>query len=270
VVSFPPVNSVLRALDLLQALNRRPVSTIDDLYNQTSIPKPSIVRLLQTLQRRGLVRHAPQHGAYYLTSEVRALASGYHGEPRLIEAATPLLDDLTRRLKWPVAIAVPDSDAMVVRYSTIALSPLSLSHATIGLRRSFATRALGRAYLAFCEPDEQDVLTRLLQQSTDPEDASARDVPSFRRMLKTVRARGIATRDRRVGTVSNTLAVPIYEQSRVVATVGLTYFCSVMSQDAAIRQFRGEMVRLADDITERLDALGGRPHEASAMRLHSG
>jgi hypothetical protein len=30
------------------------------------------------------------------------------------------------------------------------------------------------------------------------------------------------------------------------------------------------MVRLADDITERLDALGGRPHEASAMRLHSG
>jgi len=67
VGSFPPVNSVVRALDLLRALNRRPISSVDDLYVATGIPKPSIVRLLQTLEARGLVRHASQHGAYYLT-----------------------------------------------------------------------------------------------------------------------------------------------------------------------------------------------------------
>jgi DNA-binding IclR family transcriptional regulator len=50
MASFPPVQSVVRALDVLDALNRRPISTIDDLHGQTGIPKPSIVRLLQTLR----------------------------------------------------------------------------------------------------------------------------------------------------------------------------------------------------------------------------
>src|SRR6478735_7300884 len=121
MASFPPVNSVVRALDLLEALNRRPISTVDDLYGQTGIPKPSIVRLLQTFEHRGLVRHAKQHGAYFLTSMVRTLSSGYHSEPRLIEASAALLDDLTRKVKWPLAMAIPDATAMIVRYSTIPL-----------------------------------------------------------------------------------------------------------------------------------------------------
>ena len=40
----------------------KPVSTIDNLHLQTRIPKPSIIRLLQTFMTKGLVRHAPQHG----------------------------------------------------------------------------------------------------------------------------------------------------------------------------------------------------------------
>ncbi len=255
MASFPPVNSVVRALELLQALNRRPISSVDDLYVQTGIPKPSIVRLLQTLEARGLVRHAPQHGAYYLTSEVRTLSAGYHSEPRLVEAAAPLLDDLTLRIKWPLAIAVPDSGAMVVRYSTIPLSPLALLHSTLGMRLSFASRALGRSYLAFCEPDEQETLIKLLQKSTEPEDAAARDPVTLRKLLADVRVRGLATRDPRVRAVSNTLAVPVFEDARVVASVGLTFFSSAMTPDEAIERYRHEMERLSAGITERLATL---------------
>jgi IclR family transcriptional regulator, mhp operon transcriptional activator len=257
--SFPPVNSVIRAIDLLRALNRRPVSSVDDLYVATGIPKPSIVRLLQTLQARGLVRHAPRHGTYYLTSEVRTLSSGYHSEPRLIEASADLLDETTRRLKWPLAIAMPDTNAAIIRYSTIPLSPLSLLHSSIGLRLSLVSRALGRAYLAFCGPDEQDTLLKLLARSTDPEDAAARDPKVMRAMLNDFRARGFATRDPRVRTVSNTLAVPIYEGSRAIASVGLTFFSSAMTPDEAITRYRSEMLRLSAVITKRLDALADDP-----------
>jgi IclR family transcriptional regulator, mhp operon transcriptional activator len=258
MASFPPVNSVVRALDLLEALNRRPISTVDDLYGQTGIPKPSIVRLLQTLERRGLVRHAKQHGAYFLTSQVRTLSSGYHSEPRLIEASAGLLDDLTRKIKWPLAIAVPDSGAMIVRYSTIPLSPLSLLHSSLGMRLSLVSRALGRAYLAFCDPQEQEALIALLRKSQEPEDALARDEMALRGILKQTYARGLATRDPRVRAVSNTLAVPVYEQSRVVASVGLTFFSSAMEPDEAIRQFRGELTALSTNISKRLDALMDR------------
>jgi IclR family mhp operon transcriptional activator len=74
-------------------------------------------------------------------------------------------------------------------------------------------------------------------------------------MLKQTYARGLATRDPRVRTVSNTLAVPVYEQSRVVASVGLTFFSSAMETDEAIRQFRGELSGLSANISKQLGAL---------------
>ena len=170
MASFPPVRAVERVIDVLQCLNRQPISTLDLLHRQTGLPKPTLVRLLQTLVSKGLVNHAPQSGAYYLTSAVHSLSSGYHSEPRVIEAAAPVADALTAQLKWPVAVAVFDIDAVVVQYSTIAQSPLSLLHSSLNMRLSLVSRALGRAYLAFCPEDEQDIILNLLKRSAAPED----------------------------------------------------------------------------------------------------
>jgi IclR family mhp operon transcriptional activator len=92
VSSSPPVRSVIRAIELLRAMNQQAVSTVDVLHAQTRIPKPTIIRLLRTFEMQGLVQHAPQHGAYYLRSGIRDLAAGYHSEPAVVEAAAPVLD----------------------------------------------------------------------------------------------------------------------------------------------------------------------------------
>ena len=269
MASFPPVNSVVRALNLLRSLNDSPVSTIDKLHVQTKIPKSTIVRLLQTLEAQGLVRHAPQHGAYCLTAEVNKLSSGYHGAPRLIEASASQLDDMTRQVKWPMAIAVPASDAVSICYSTIPLSPLSLHHSSIGMRLSLVSRALGRAYLAFCDADERDALINIVKKSNDSEDLPARDDAAMAAMLQKVREQGLATRDPHVRTVSNTLAVPILEGSRVVASVGLTFIASAMTQDEAIRRHHHDLVELSAAITRRLASLAGRSTEEMARSSRS-
>lgn len=253
--SFPPVHSVARAIDLLQALNRQPVSTIDNLHLQTRIPKPSIIRLLQTFMTKGLVRHAPQHGAYYLTSQVRSLAVGYHSEPKIVEAAAPLLDAMTRQIKWPMAIAIPDYHAVFIRYSTVPISPLSLHHSSINMRLSYVSRALGRAFLAFCDPDEQEVILNSLSASTEPEDEPARNAQAVRLMLAKVRARGYATRDLKVRPVSNTLALPVYDKSRVVASVGLTFFSSSLKLEQAVKDHLDQLKDLACEISARLAGL---------------
>lgn len=256
MASFPPVNSVVRALDLLRALNGRPLSTIEDLHAYTKIPKPSIVRLLQTLESEGLVRHARRYGAYSLTSNVLELSSGYHSTPRLIEGSAPLLDDMTRRVKWPMAIAVPSSDCVSICYSTIPLSPLSLLHSSIGMRLSLVSRALGRAYLAFSDPDEQAALISIVKKSPSLEDRPAHNEIELRKMIDGVRKRGLATRDPRVRTVSNTLAVPIFEDARIVASLGLTFISSAMSPEEAIDRYRDDLVDLSASITARLSKLG--------------
>jgi IclR family transcriptional regulator, mhp operon transcriptional activator len=263
--SFPPVNSVVRALSLLRELNKSAVSTVDQLYIQTRIPKSTIVRLLQTLEAQGLVRHAPQHGAYCLTSEVSKLSSGYHGVPRLIEASAAQLDEMTRQVKWPLAIAIPETDAVSIRYSTVPLSPLSLHHSSLGMRLSLVSRALGRAYLAFCDDGERDALISIVKKSDDREDLRARDDAAMKSLIDNVRQRGLATRDPHVRTVSNTLAVPIFEGSRVVASVGLTFIASAMTQDEAIRRHHQDLVELSSGISRRLESLAGKDLPAPSV-----
>jgi IclR family mhp operon transcriptional activator len=250
-----PVNVVVRALHLLRAMNRQPVSTIDTLHKQTGLPKATIVRLVQTLVSEGLVKPAPKYGAYYLTAEVNALASGYHSEPRIVEASAAVADALTRSLKWPVSVAVHDGDAMIVRYSTIPESPLSFFHSTINMRLSLLRQALGRAYLAFCDPLAQQALLELLAHDAAPDVAAEAAAPATQQMLAQVRSQGYALRDPRVRPESSTIAVPIFEAERVVATIGLTWFSSTMSGAQAVERFLPALKQAAADVALALDRL---------------
>ncbi|UUZ75246.1 DNA-binding transcriptional regulator [Polaromonas sp. P1(28)-13] len=266
MASFPPVRAVERAIELLQSLNRQPISTLDQLHKQTGLPKPSLVRLLQTLVAKGLVNRAPQHGAYYLTSAVHTLSCGYHSEPRIIEAAAPVADALTAKFKWPVAVAVFDTDAVVVRYSTIPQSPLSLLHSSINMRLSLVSRALGRAYLAFCPPDEQKVILKLLAHSHEADDQMAHDLPAVMAMLEETHERGYALRSPVASSASNTLALPIYEDGHVVASLGLTWFSSALSTEEAIARLYPHLQAATLKITTRLGTLR-EPFNVSQTKL---
>jgi IclR family transcriptional regulator, mhp operon transcriptional activator len=263
--SSRPVNAVLRALQVLRALNRQPVSSVDAIYRHTAIPKPTIVRLLQTLERDGLVRRGPQYGAYYLTSEVTALASGYHSEPRIVEASSAILEALTQELKWPVSVAVHEGDAMIVRYSTIPHSPLSFFHSTINMRLSLVTHALGRAFLAFCDDTEQNALIDLLARTRG--EPVAGNEAAIREMLREVRERGYALRDARVRPESGTLAVPVFEGTRVVATIGLTWFTSALDAGQAVARFLVPLRLASAEMSRALsETAGPRPAAASPRK----
>ena len=250
--SFSPIRSVERAIDVLLALNRSPVSSLDLLHRQTGIPKPTLVRLLETLQTRGLVAHAPQYGAYTLSSGVKTLSSGYHGEPRIVEAAAAPANELTQRIKWPLAVAVPDYDAVVVRYSTIPNSPLALLHSTINMRLSLVGRAMGRAYLAFCSRQECRALLDVLSLSENAEDRLAHDRKSMDAVLREIRAQGYATRPPGIRPVSGTLAVPVFEGRRAVASIGLTWIASTLSNEQAVAKYLAPMQELSRTVSARL------------------
>lgn len=242
--SFPPVRSVQRALRLLAEMNKQQVATVANLHARTHLPKPTIVRLLETLMEEGFVSHDNHLGGYQITSQVSMLSAGFHGTPLIVEAARPWAIDLTRRLKWPVGVAVLDRDAVVIRFSTIPDSPVSPFHATINMRLSLISRALGRAYLAFCPREEREVLVRLLASSRHPEDRP-RDLPRVvAGLVKAVRAAGFAERDPHVDPKSSaTIAVPIRSDNGVLATIGLTYFKSAVPRNEI---FDGMIVALKD------------------------
>lgn len=251
------VQSVTRALDLLQTLNRQRVASIKQLHDATGLPKPTIVRLLKTLSAMGYVANDQRQGGYSVTSLVRALSCGFHGDPLVVEAGRAWAIDLTRRFKWPVAIAVLDENAMTVRFSTIPDSPISPFHGTVGSRLSLVSRGLGRAYLAFCPAAERNILLRILSSSKDPEDATARRPAALLRSLQPIRRQGFAERDPAVEPKSSsTLAVPVMEGDRVLATLGLTYFTSAMTRAQAVGLYVPHLRAAAENIARSICRLG--------------
>ena len=157
-MAFTPVQAVIKALNILTELNRGGMESVGGLHAKTGIPKPTIVRLLQTLVAAGYVNQDQKLRGYHVAFATKQLSSGFHGAPKVIEIARPFVDKLTKELLWPCAICTLDFDAVVINYSTIPDSPISPFHASLGRRLSLGGRALGLAYLCFCPPSEQIIL----------------------------------------------------------------------------------------------------------------
>lgn len=235
------IRSIERALNVLRELNLQPTNTIARLNARTGLPKPTLVRILKTLEEAGRVENDARRGGYQVSALVTSLSSGYHKGPPVVEAGRAWAMAITRTHKWPVAIALPDYDSMVVRFSTLPDSPISPLHSTVNRRLRLLTRGLGLglAYVSFLDPEEFDLILDVLKRSGDPEDAISHHPDDVERLVSRIRRAGYATRSSLVEPRnSNTLAVPIVSQEgRVLASLGLTYFKSAFAteQEACAR-----------------------------------
>lgn len=253
------IRSVERAIDLLQALNRRPLSTLNDLHRETGLPKPSIVRFLRTFEAKGLAAQSSSYGTYHLLGRVKSLSSGFHHEPLVNEVAEEIMVDFTKREGWPLAIALFDVNAVVVRASTIPHTSLSFLHSSLNMRWSLVSRALGRCYLAHSPANERKILIEIAKQSKNPEDAAAHDSAAIDQMIGQVRERGYALRDPLIEPRSCTIAVPIFDDERPIASLGLTWITAAMSRDKAVDQYVPRLFEMADAISLELAKRSARP-----------
>lgn len=227
------IRAIERALNVLLELNLQPINTIAQLHARTGLPKPTLVRILKTLEEAGYVENDARQGGYQVSALVTSLSSGYHKGPLVVEAGRAWAMAITRKHKWPVAIALPDYDSMVVRFSTVPDSPISPFHSTVNRRLRLLTRGLGLAYVSFLDPEEFSLILDVLKRSGDPEDAISHHPDDVERLVARVRKAGYATRSSLVEPRnSNTIAVPIISQEgRVLASLGLTYFKSAFATE---------------------------------------
>lgn len=251
-------------MSILRELNRQQHTTVDQLHRVTLLPKPTIMRLLGTLMTAGLVAKGERGIGYRVTSDVQALSSGFHGGPLVAQAGRPWVADLTRRLRWPAAIAVLDGARIAISASTAASSTMSPFHATIGVRHSLVTRALGRAYLAWCPEEELRILLRMLEASSDPEDHPPNLERVVRTVIATTRRQGYALRDPKVEPrSSNTVAVPIMLDTTVAGTIGMSFFRSAVSQRALLEDLVPALRQASLEITASMKRLQRGAPEAT-------
>lgn len=220
------IRSVARALKLLTLLNQNYALSLHDLHGMSGLPKPTVFRILSTLQAEGYVEFEGRQGFYRIGAKVCELSSGYSDSAVLADLCRPVLMTTTQASKWPLALGVLDGLEMVVRVSTMPQSPMAVAPSTQGKRYNLLRSALGAAHLAFCAESERALLLDLALEEADDPQAEAQ----IRRRIADAQRRGYALRMPQAPGDTGTAALPIRSGGSVIGVLSLTTFGSVMSE----------------------------------------
>jgi IclR family transcriptional regulator, mhp operon transcriptional activator len=262
------IKGLERGLLVLQALQMQPDSSLQELYVFTNISKPSLLRILHTLARSGLVTRRLADGRYRIGATLSHTPSRREHRDRIAEAAAPILERLCQRVSWPSDLMVPAGDHMEIRETTRARSPILLQQERIGLPVNWLNSAVGRAYLAYCPIKERQRIVDLLRSSSKPEDRLAREPARLNAILAEVRARGYGTRDAtHVGGYYGgpphadglfSIAVPLRDGQRVLGAINMLWLKTAFSIDAFAARHLGELRDAAAEIVRSLRARSRR------------
>jgi IclR family mhp operon transcriptional activator len=222
--SYPPVEAVHRAFEVLRAVNQLRIASINGIHEKTGMPKSTIVRMLETLMAEGYVARDNMCGGYRVTHSVNELTAGYNGISHIIEVARAPAIELTKRNKWPIGLGILDGDAMSIQFWTGAISPWAHTNTLLGGRADFITSAMGRAYLAFCPPEDLEKQIETFRNTPWREfDETAER--RLRLLLEKIRKDGYSARDPRTKPYrTTTLAMPIRVGSSFRAAMSISFF----------------------------------------------
>ena len=145
-----------RMMDVLGQLELRDSgATIRELVSQLLLPRTTIYRILNSLQRHDMVRR-DEAGAYHLGRRLLGLASHVAAGASpldLVAFATPVLEDLSNQLGEGTKLSVIDNEGILVLAAVQGRRPYALSVAP-GQRMPIHAGAASKLLLAYqSEPD---------------------------------------------------------------------------------------------------------------------
>jgi DNA-binding IclR family transcriptional regulator len=148
-----PVSALERGFRVLDCFAEagRPLGN-GEVAARTGIPKPSVARLIGTLQTLGHLRAAAEHERYELAPGVVRLAEAFLAGLDLRAVARPHLQALAEATGTSAFLGVRDGADMLVIEAGRARSAVAVLGADVGTRMALATSALGRAWLAAVDP----------------------------------------------------------------------------------------------------------------------
>lgn len=258
------IRALARGVQVLRLIQTSAGMSLNDMHRETGLSRATLLRILVTLQEQGLIWQRIVDNAYLASYSLQENARHLDNVSHLVEVASPILADLTRRVDWPSILAVPRLDHMEVIETN---SPRSYFHhiplGPIGFQINMLMSATGRAYLAFCSNAEREVVLSRLRHSPRPGNAVAKDLAWVEKVLAEVRNRGYAMRDPRFGgdfdrlrrqwdDGRDSIAVPIIVNKRVLGVINLTWIQKVATRPQIVEAHLESLLVASDAIAKLL------------------
>ncbi len=231
------IRAIVRAISVLEVFSReRRTLSLDELTQASGLSKPTLFRILSTLQSKKYVLQDKKDGRYRLGSVFLALASSALGASALgsLNLGTitrPHLIELRNRAQATVLLGALMEDLLVYLEKQEGKGPVRLA-ADIGWRRDPPNYGmLGMTLMAHIQPAEQE---RLLRES--PPHAYTRksvtDLGLFRQKLREIRDCGHVVEFEEAIEGVWGVAAPVWNSAgEVVAAVGAALPMTVKSDE---------------------------------------
>ena len=161
------VQSVDRAISVMEFLSRRGWSGVTEVANELNIHKSTAYRLLTTLRDRGLVEQDAATEKYRLGFGLVLLASSVRADLDILRCARPVCERLSEQTRETVTVAVLEEDDAVVIHQTISRTS-ALNADWTGRHTPLHATAAGKIFLAHMTADQRRrVLRRPLERFTE-------------------------------------------------------------------------------------------------------
>ncbi|MBA4204177.1 MAG: transcriptional regulator [Polymorphum sp.] len=266
-MSEPSIKALERGVAVLRAINQFNGAKPGEIAKATGIPRPSVYRLLKTLEEMELISRDHFSNRWRPTLHVKSLSSGYREEDWVCQIAVPHMIELGRDVLWPLDLVTLRNSHMEVRESTHKISPYSVNHGMVGRQLPLVETSSGRALLAYMPEEDRTALLNLLTETngrTAP--FMTRDGP-LHAILAKVRELGVGYRIADFTPETGSISAPIWYEDKVFACLTLIWLTSAMPFSKGLQLYREKLLRTADAITRDLV---GRLSSAEVKRLRAG
>lgn len=226
------IQSIERGFAVLLAFDAStPNPTLAEIAGATGLSRPSVRRILLTLQRLGYVTGVGTR--WSLTPRVLSIGQHYTETHSLLDASTPRLLELARRTDESASLGVLDG-ADVVYAARVPVRRIMSINVSVGTRVPAYATSMGRALLAWAPAESVDeVLDATNFEQLVP--GTITDRRAILAELEAVREHGYALTAEELEQGLISLAAPV--RDAVGSVVGVVA-CSTSTARNTVGQFR--------------------------------
>jgi IclR family mhp operon transcriptional activator len=251
------IRALARGLDVMRSLENNGPAALHELAARTGLSKPTLLRVLTTLENEGYVRRGIGDRLYHRTvRSVRRTEGGWKAV--IAEVAAPVLDQLCNVVLWPSDLGIYENGVIHVQETTRRLSPFLLNPDVLRADIHVLPSAMGRAVLAWSGPERRGTILRTLAGAGRRDDELARNSKAIDELVNETLTRGYATRmrgyyisHRREADVS-AIALPITIKGEAVGSVNLAWVSSALSEEEFAARYLDKLAAAARDINDAL------------------
>lgn len=204
------VQSVDRAITVLEILARSGASSVSDLARRLDVHKSSVSRLLATLERRGIVEQETGGGRYGLGAGIVRLARSARDQSDVVAVARPVAERLSRLTGETVNVSVIEGNE-VVNIEEVNLSDSVLGVSWLGSHTQLHNTANGKVFLAHMSPARANGLLRA--ELTSATECTVTDPKLLRAQLDLIREQGHAWQREELEPGLTAVAAPVFDAS---------------------------------------------------------